>query len=239
MSDMSSIVGLNLIEPKLISVIGDCPNVEIPTMGGQIFWTDERVCDGWRLQLNSVTGLARIVDRRNIRRAWGNLDVMREKFKRLTRKDFLEPGDIVGIARKRALNIYEHYAVYIGDGKVIHYSSPNGDFGGKIKVRMDNLRDFLGTDKDYFVLFFNEKNAVPHKIQLRTSFNMSDIGNYSTVDLRTKKGYCLYSPKETVARALSRMGEDKYNLIFNNCEHFAVWCKTGVAKSYQVERRLF
>ena len=29
--------------------------------------------------------------------------------------------------------------------------------------------------------------------------------------------------------------EDKgYNLVFNNCEHFAIWCKTGVFASKQV-----
>ena len=45
----------------------------------------------------------------------------------------------------------------------------------------------------------------------------------------------LYSPKETVERAKSRLGEDKYNLAFNNCEHFALWCKTGLKESSQIE----
>lgn len=43
-----------------------------------------------------------------------------------------------------------------------------------------------------------------------------------------------YSADEIVQRALSRVGEDDYNLVFNNCEHFANWCITGNAKSYQV-----
>ena len=30
-----------------------------------------------------------------------------------------------------------------------------------------------------------------------------------------------------IARAESRLGEQRYNLFFNNCEHFANWCKTG------------
>jgi len=45
----------------------------------------------------------------------------------------------------------------------------------------------------------------------------------------------LFSGKETVNRARSRMGEADYNLVFNNCEHFALWCKTGTNKSIQVE----
>jgi len=45
-----------------------------------------------------------------------------------------------------------------------------------------------------------------------------------------------FSGKETVNRARSRLGEKKYDLIFNNCEHFAFWCKTGRSKSIQVEK---
>jgi hypothetical protein len=37
-----------------------------------------------------------------------------------------------------------------------------------------------------------------------------------------------------VDRAYSRLGEAEYNLIFENCEHFACWCKTGKSKSQQV-----
>ena len=44
------------------------------------------------------------------------------------------------------------------------------------------------------------------------------------------------TPDEVIERAQSRMGEAKYHLVFNNCEHFAEWCKTGKAKSDQVLR---
>jgi hypothetical protein len=52
----------------------------------------------------------------------------------------------------------------------------------------------------------------------------------------------LYSPRETVKRAKSRTGSTDYNLVFNNCEHFALWCKTGRHESSQVKhvcQRLF
>ena len=39
----------------------------------------------------------------------------------------------------------------------------------------------------------------------------------------------------TLQRAQSRLGEQSYNLLFNNCEHFAHWCKTGRHRSAQVE----
>ena len=44
------------------------------------------------------------------------------------------------------------------------------------------------------------------------------------------------SPKGvTLRRAMSRIGEQNYNLLFNNCEHFANWCKTGRHRSDQVQ----
>lgn len=44
-----------------------------------------------------------------------------------------------------------------------------------------------------------------------------------------------YIADVVVQRAESRLGEQAYNLISNNCEHFATWCKTGVTRSDQVE----
>ena len=39
----------------------------------------------------------------------------------------------------------------------------------------------------------------------------------------------------TLRRAMGRLGEADYNLLFNNCEHFANWCKTGRHRSGQVD----
>lgn len=43
-----------------------------------------------------------------------------------------------------------------------------------------------------------------------------------------------YLPEIVVERAASRLGEQKYNLLFNNCEHFATWSKTGQSDSPQI-----
>ncbi len=37
-----------------------------------------------------------------------------------------------------------------------------------------------------------------------------------------------------IERAESRLGERQYDLFFNNCEHFATWCKTGRHESAQL-----
>jgi len=44
------------------------------------------------------------------------------------------------------------------------------------------------------------------------------------------------SPNIVIERATSRLGEPRYHLVFNNCEHFATWCKTGKHQSEQVRR---
>ena len=43
---------------------------------------------------------------------------------------------------------------------------------------------------------------------------------------------------EVIARARSRLGEKKYRLLTNNCEHFCEWALHGIARSFQVETSL-
>jgi len=53
-----------------------------------------------------------------------------------------------------------------------------------------------------------------------------DCGDGSVIHYR--------KPSEIVERT-SLETFQKYNLLFNNCEHFATWCKTGISKSQQIE----
>jgi hypothetical protein len=43
---------------------------------------------------------------------------------------------------------------------------------------------------------------------------------------------------QILARARSRLGEDKYRLLTNNCEHFVEWCLYDAHRSFQVDRAL-
>ncbi len=43
-----------------------------------------------------------------------------------------------------------------------------------------------------------------------------------------------YLPDIVVQRAESRLNEQRYDLLTNNCEHFAAWCKTGRSESEQL-----
>lgn len=45
----------------------------------------------------------------------------------------------------------------------------------------------------------------------------------------------LNTNEETIQNAKKCLGQKEYNLVVNNCEHFAIWVKTGVHQSHQVE----
>ena len=49
----------------------------------------------------------------------------------------------------------------------------------------------------------------------------------------------IYDANERVERAYSKLGEDSYNLIFNNCEHFVNWCFNGFKTSSQVNNAVY
>jgi len=44
-----------------------------------------------------------------------------------------------------------------------------------------------------------------------------------------------YAGAAALRRARSRLGEDRYRFLSNNCEHFVEWCLSGMSRSSQVE----
>jgi len=44
-----------------------------------------------------------------------------------------------------------------------------------------------------------------------------------------------YSGVEAACRAYSRLGEDCYRVVSNNCEHFCTWCLYGESRSEQID----
>jgi Lecithin retinol acyltransferase len=46
---------------------------------------------------------------------------------------------------------------------------------------------------------------------------------------------CQSSACGVVRRARCRLGEQRYDLLQNNCEHFCTWCQTGRPRSPQVD----
>ena len=88
------------------------------------------------------------------------------------------------------------------------------------------------------VVHYSDKSSnfgLDIKVQEASLADFADGFEVKVCRLDPKK-YKLYSADETIKRAHSRLGEKNYNLIFNNCEHFAVWCKTGISDSAQVHQ---
>ena len=72
----------------------------------------------------------------------------------------------------------------------------------------------------------------PSEIIEQTSWEIFSRGN--KVYIRQYPQGFSFLPEFVTKRAISRLGENNYNLLFNNCEHFATWCKTGISRSKQI-----
>jgi hypothetical protein len=158
--------------------------------------------------------------RASSRLAWG---VLRGAFGggrcRLVRRE-ARHGDIIAVDR----HFYTHLGIHATDGatpSVIHYTGAQSDTAGDARVRETSLTHFLREADAYLVV---EVCPTPG-LDVRR-------GGPGRAEERQAQPF---TPQETVARARSRLGEQGYNLVANNCEHFAWWCKTGEARSEQVE----
>ena len=119
----------------------------------------------------------------------------------------LIPGDMLRVSRYlRGEHVYDHYAIYVGNDRVIHFAKKSGKLLGSDKavVHESTIERFLGSATEFSVVRFPE--------------------------------YMVRSPEEVVKTAYELIGEEGYNLVFNNCEHFAMYCKTGKHASEQVRR---
>jgi hypothetical protein len=101
---------------------------------------------------------------------------------------------------------YSHHGIDCGDGRVIHFES-------------DPWRKLAGSALGQYRPCIRE-TSLEEFSQGRPVM----IRQYELAD----------DPDTVVERALQRVGETDYDLIGNNCEHFAVWCKTGQPHSSQV-----
>ena len=57
------------------------PNLELPTLGGHVFWNNLAEVKGWRLQQNIFTGHCRVLDPDDVRRAWGGEEAIMNFFR--------------------------------------------------------------------------------------------------------------------------------------------------------------
>lgn len=146
-------------------------------------------------------------------------------------KQELNFGDIIYVDR----GLYHHYGIFCDRNSIIHFSSIDSDIGSDNEIIETDIETFKRNDKWVYKLIFPTEYGAPTPV-LTTGFAPNDnlsrrkylrfLKNYPT--------YHLYSPEETVNRAKSKIGYKGYNLFTNNCEHFAIWCKTNISESHQI-----
>lgn len=219
-------------------------NIPFPTAGGKVFWEDLEHIGAYRLQKNVITHHCRILNEENIRVAWGEEGPMRAKLRKLTSdSDSIYPryGDVIGVHRARG--VYDHYGVYESKDCVYEYAAYEGDFGAA-DIHTTTLANFIRDSGNCFILTFPEEHGTPGKVDIPAITGTAGMGmtggvlksfSEALASFRENTPYHLYTPEETIQRARSRLNEAQYNLITNNCEHFAIWCKTGIHESHQVD----
>ncbi|CEM21234.1 unnamed protein product [Vitrella brassicaformis CCMP3155] len=131
----------------------------------------------------------------------------------------LKPGDHIA----REINghvsgqLATHHGIYVGNGRVIHFSG-NEAMGG-----LKGLSAAVGKGKA--------------KVRCTSVLQFMKYG----YNLRVKRYAEPTADKKTVERAEAAFHEQwypSYHLLKNNCEHFAHYCKTGRAQSSQVHTAL-
>ncbi|XP_055896313.1 phospholipase A and acyltransferase 3-like [Biomphalaria glabrata] len=132
----------------------------------------------------------------------------------------LTPGDRVQFKR----GVYSHWGVYIGDRKIVHLAGEDNDgINGNIQAK----HVFTISGKT-----FNKARVVVDDFWDVVGEDKAFINND-----RDKKWSAL-QPDIIVKNALEKIGQEGYNLICSNCEHFANFCRYGLSKSDQVDNFL-
>ena len=116
-------------------------------------------------------------------------------------------GDHIRVQRMKGL--YAHHGVYVSDKEVIH---------------------FTGADDDS-ILDWDKPEVISTDLATFLKGGTLEIKEYTDEEFAD-----LYSLEQIVNYARVCLGDKGYNLIFNNCEHFANVCTLGRFRSNQVDR---
>ena len=104
--------------------------------------------------------------------------------------------------------IYSHHGIYVSDEEVIHFTGTEDD-----SILDWSKNEVIKTGIDYFL------RGGKLEVKEYTEDELSD----------------LYPVEHIVIYARACLGDRGYNLVFNNCEHFANVCTLGRFRSKQVE----
>ena len=115
-------------------------------------------------------------------------------------------GDMI---RVKAGSIY-HYGIYVSEGEIIQF--------GLAPIARPTVKDC-------------DVEVCRSTLAVFRCGNPIEIG-----EPEEKERSLLRSPEQIVQLAQSRIGEKKYNILYNNCEHFVYECVLGIKYCSQTEQ---
>ena len=138
-------------------------------------------------------------------------------FSHAVSKSVLKPGDHIYVHRTGGL--YDHHGIYIGkEGcEVIHFS---GTRKSDARIESCTVEEFC-KGSQLRLVSYNQAHLL-HVVKRRGSSHSTQSDPVEDVIKRAE--YYLSNPDEW----------ENYHLLFNNCESFAVYCKTEQKVSRQV-----
>ncbi|CAF3744010.1 unnamed protein product [Adineta steineri] len=127
-------------------------------------------------------------------------------------------GDMIQFKR----GLYSHWAIYIGNDEIIHQWGANDGIGESVGIS-GNIMTIYGIQ-------FNKAEICKSKIiDVMVYGGNVHINNF--LDSKRKP----LPIRLILERAENAVGRIGYNLLYNNCEHFATECRYGQATSNQVQ----
>ena len=116
-------------------------------------------------------------------------------------------GDHFFVWRQHRGMPFQHHGIDIGDGTVVHFTDGDQGVAGP------------GVTTDQMVIARTTEDSVRRGGRDRIHF---------------VKHAPHFSADAIVERAISQLGRQGYHLVFDNCEHFALWCAVGNDESHQI-----
>jgi cell wall-associated NlpC family hydrolase len=104
-----------------------------------------------------------------------------------------------------------------------------GHFSG-VRGRYQHQGIYVG---DGWVVHYHKPDGRSKGAVERTS--LSQFSKRSPISVRAYPPGQAGTAEDVVARAEKQVGQDCYDLLLHNCEHFAEWCKTGRHESIQAD----
>ena len=139
-------------------------------------------------------------------------------------------GDVVCVEN----DLFDRYGIWDGEN-IILYGKVKG--GSKV-VHEESLRRFMHGAETLRICIFPKKYGQPLQQEISspiTSVVMPPEKIWRFMEQSRKAAlYKRYSPLETIQRARSKLGKGGYL----SSEHFAMWCKTGISESHQLNNMI-